>query len=117
MMTSEMSDSSNTQCMDLIVAGVGHQNPDAYCALLDNDQLIPCLATAATFPGFQELTLPTFAPTYKKKVCDDDDDDDDDDDGQKGESGDPKGYVDRAAVYGCYDYVMKDAGATLRTPS
>ena len=54
--------------MDLIVEGVGNQNPDAYCALLDNDQLIPCLATAATFPGFQELTLPSFAPTYKKKV-------------------------------------------------
>ena len=54
--------------MDLIVLGVGNANPDAYCALLDNDQLIPCLATAATFPGFQELTLPTFAPTYKKKV-------------------------------------------------
>ena len=56
------------QCMDLIVEGVGKNNPDAYCALLDNDQLIPCLATGATFPGFQELTLPTFAPTYKKKV-------------------------------------------------
>ena len=54
--------------MDLIVEGVGKNNPDAYCALLDNDQLIPCLATGATFPGFQELTLPTFAPTYKKKV-------------------------------------------------
>ena len=54
--------------MDLIVEGVGNQNPDTYCALLDNDQLIPCLATAATFPGFQELTLPSFAPTYKKKV-------------------------------------------------
>ena len=101
--------------MDLIVAGVGHENPDAYCALLDNDQLIPCLATAATFPGFQELTLPTFAPTYKKKVCNSDDVQYDD--GQKGESGDPKGYTDRASVYGCYDYVMKDAGSTLRTPS
>ena len=35
---------------------------------VDNDLLTPCLATAATFPGFQELTLPSFAPTYKRKV-------------------------------------------------
>lgn len=98
--------------MDLIVEGVGNQNPDAYCALLDNDQLIPCLATAATFPGFQELTLPSFAPTYKKKV-------------RMGSVGDGRratrqirqGYASKEAVYGCYDYVMKDAGATLRTPS
>lgn len=47
---------------------VGNENADAMCALIDNDQLTPCLATAATFPGFQELTLPQFAPTYKRKV-------------------------------------------------
>ena len=58
----------NKQCLDLIVEGVGHHNPDAFYALVDNDQLTPCLATAATFPGFQELTLPSFAPTYKRKV-------------------------------------------------
>ena len=47
---------------------MGNENAEAMCALVDNDQLTPCLATAATFPGFQELTLPSFAPTYKRKV-------------------------------------------------
>ena len=54
--------------MGLIVEAVGNENAEAMCALVDNDQLTPCLATAATFPGFQELTLPSFAPTYKRKV-------------------------------------------------
>ena len=54
--------------MQLIVEGVGNHDSNAFSALLDNDQLTPCLATSATFPGFQELTLPSFAPTYKRKV-------------------------------------------------
>ena len=54
--------------MGLIVEAVGNENAEAMCALVDNDQLTPCLATAAPFPGFQELTLPAFAPTYKRKV-------------------------------------------------
>ena len=48
--------------------GVGQKDPEAFAALLDNDQLTSALATSASFPGFQELTLPEFAPTYKKKV-------------------------------------------------
>ena len=47
---------------------IGHGDSEAAYQLIDNDQLTPCLATAATFPGFQELTLPRFAPTYKRKV-------------------------------------------------
>lgn len=100
------------QCLELIVEGVGKQNPEAFFALIDNDQLTPCLATSAAFPGFQELTLPAFAPTYKRKVIvcwmsyv------------QRLEEGDPKGYTDPKVVFGCYDHEMKDAGATRRTPS
>ena len=54
--------------MQLIVKAIGNNDADAAYTLIDNDQLTPCLATAATFPGFQELTLPRFAPTYKRKV-------------------------------------------------
>ena len=54
--------------MRLITQAVGQGNADAKQTLFDNDQLTPCLATGAAFPGFQELTLPEFAPTYKKKV-------------------------------------------------
>lgn len=59
---------ADAQCLNLIVEAIGNENPEAMCELIDNDQLTPCLATAATFPGFQELTLPQFAPTYKRKV-------------------------------------------------
>ena len=52
--------------MGLIVEAVGNENAEAMCALVDNDQLTPCLATAATFPGFQELTLPSFR--YKSAI-------------------------------------------------
>lgn len=55
-------------CMELIRDGFGKQKKDAICSLYDNDQLIGCLSTAVAFPGFQELTLPSFPPTYKKKV-------------------------------------------------
>ena len=56
------------QCINTIGEGIGHHNKEAIYSLFDNDQLITCLATAASFPGFQELTLPSFAPTYKKRV-------------------------------------------------
>ena len=54
--------------MQLIVEGVGNHDSNAFSALLDNDQLTSSLASAASFAGFQELTLPSFPPTYKKKV-------------------------------------------------
>lgn len=54
--------------MELITQGVGAGDQEALQMLYDNDQLIPCLATAAAFPGFQEVAMPLFAPTYKKKV-------------------------------------------------
>ena len=54
--------------MELIAEGIGNGDSSAYASLLDNDQLTSALATSASFPGFQELTLPKFAPTYKKKV-------------------------------------------------
>lgn len=56
------------QCMQMIAEGVGNQDMNAFSALLDNDQLTSALASSASFPGFQELTLPAFPPTYKKKV-------------------------------------------------
>lgn len=48
--------------------GVGLKNEEAFSQLLDNDQLTTSLVTSSTFPGFQELSVPSFAPTYKKKV-------------------------------------------------
>ena len=54
--------------MELITQGVGAGNQEALQTLYDNDQLSSCLATSAAFPGFQEVALPLFAPTYKKKV-------------------------------------------------
>ena len=54
--------------MRLITQAVGHGDAAPLQALRDNEQLTACLATGAAFPGFQELALPTFAPTYKKKV-------------------------------------------------
>ena len=59
---------SPDSCIEMIRDGFGNQKNDALCSLYDNDQLISCLSTAASFPGFQELTLPSFPPTYKKRV-------------------------------------------------
>ncbi|KNB43711.1 endonuclease exonuclease phosphatase [Blastocystis sp. subtype 4] len=58
---------SPDSCIEMIRDGFGNQKNDAICSLYDNDQLISCLSTAASFPGFQELTLPSFPPTYKKR--------------------------------------------------
>lgn len=47
---------------------VGLHDKESQAALLDNDELLPSLSMGVSFPGFQELGLPSFAPTYKKYV-------------------------------------------------
>ena len=90
---------------------MGLHNKESQAALLDNDQLLPSLSMGVSFPGFQELDLPSFTPTYKKYV------------GifgireaQKGDLGNPGDYSDLTRVANSYEYRMKGDN-TQRTPS